>query len=206
MIPVLNAPTNPIGLPTANTSSPTRALLESASVAAGKTEPEASKEAKSRARSRDVTTASKVRPSHSFTCACEDLTTCALVTINPSALRITPDPNPRPLLPTCTVVRRSASATSPNPACAMALAPARPFCDLDGQLDQFAAANGLNFPGFSYRVRIQERLQIVGLLQCMAFQSYQNVADHQASAFRGTTRLHAEHNNSIRVGQREFGL
>src|SRR5690242_3422872 len=157
--PVVKAPENPRGLPIAITSSPGRSALESPAAAAGRLPAGTRRTARSRRASYPSMRASNRRPSHNSTSLREEWATCALVTIIPSAPQITPEPPLRRLSEnTCTVERRSCSATSPNVSMSV---PPRPLADRDAHLLFRAPAQQAGFDGLSRLGGFQRGLDLV---------------------------------------------
>src|ERR1019366_900244 len=126
--PVVSAPMKPMGLPMAITNSPTRSAPESPKVAAGRPPASTLSVARSRRASRASKVAGNSWPSQSRIEA-SPRATCALVTIWPSAVAITPEPPAlAPRKRTSTVERRNRSAISPK-ARAISVFPPGPFSD-----------------------------------------------------------------------------
>src|SRR5579883_2606623 len=176
MTPVDTAPAKPRGLPTAMASSPGRTASELPGEAGGSPLAITRKIARSRHGSRTSTRPGKRRPSHSSTSAVSARATCALVTISPFVLQMTPDPCPRPAGMTCTVERRSASAISPNPRMSV---PPRPLADGHGQLPPLARAHHFRL----------DRLADAAGFERLSPERHQHVPDQYAAFRRRPFRL-----------------
>src|SRR5579885_1815036 len=186
MTPVDTAPAKPRGLPTAMASSPGRTASELPGEAGGSPLAITRKIARSRHGSRTSTRPGKRRPSHSSTSAVSARATCALVTISPFVLQMTPDPCPRPAGMTCTVERRSASAISPNPRMSV---PPRPLADGHGQLAPLARAPDLRLDRLAAAAGFERLLNIVGVLDRLSSERHQHVPDQYAAFRRRPFRL-----------------
>src|SRR5262245_19999879 len=222
-IPTASAPTRPSGLPTANTSSPTRKASESPIVAAGRPPISIVSAARSRRASKLVTQPSEVCPSRSVTCARRPLTTCALVMITllfAPVSQMTPEPPlpPRPS-PISTLDRRRCSAIStiPDAEASCVRAPTtsvilsaillsspsmgRPFADCDRQVRALAAADDRCIDRLADAFRGESRLHIVYVHDRSGAQRHQHVADQKSGLVRRAAGLNAQYNYSAVIDQ-----
>src|SRR5437016_5827792 len=191
--PVVSAPTKPIGLPIAMGSSPGRTCEESAGRAAGRSSPLMCRSARSRRGSRLVISADNSRPSQSRTRKAELRATCALVTIMPSLVQITPEPLPQEPASIRTVERRSCSAISPNPVTAISFAFVLAFAHDDIQVLCCPSAHDFCGKCFADVFDGQVRLHVLGMGDRLPFERNQDVADHDSCFVRGALRLYFEY-------------
>src|SRR5712664_1389633 len=190
--PVVNAPTKPIGLPIAMASSPGRTWEESAGRAAGRSSPLMCRSARSRRGSRLMTSAGSSRPSQSCTRRAELRATCALVTIMPSLVQITPEPLPREPAWIRTVERRRCSAISPNPEMTILFAFVFAFAHDDVQVLSCTAAHDFGGECFADVFAIQMRLHVLEIRDGFPFERNQDVANQDSCFVCGALRLYFE--------------
>src|SRR5262250_256873 len=146
------------------TSSPTRSASESASVAAGSPDLATRSTARSRAASREISSAETRVPSHNWTSIGLNAATCAFVTIIPSGFTIVPDPCPRRPAPTCTVDRRSFSAISPKPGTGILGPPSRALAYGESRLLRHTGPQEFDAHGLPDYSGIGVGLEVVCLL------------------------------------------
>src|SRR5258708_23268965 len=152
-------------------------------------------DARSRWRSRAVTVASNSRPSQSCTQAGELRVTCALVTISPSPVQITPEPLPR--CPACrrTVERRSFSAISPKPMMAILVDSVQPLAHGDAEFPHRAAADDLCRQRPANILGMELRLHVLELCNGVTGQGQENIANQNACLLRWAAGFHFENND-----------
>src|SRR5580693_4487833 len=89
----------------------------------------------------------------------------------------------------CTVERRKRSEISPNPGVVISLRPPRALADGDRNFSERAASHQRGFHCFPYKAGLEHGLDIVGILDGLAVEGYQDVADHQTGALCRSGRL-----------------
>src|SRR5215470_5570778 len=136
------------------------------------------------------------------------LRTWALVAISPSPETITPEPPPPKLPPTTTVERRRRSATSPKPVNGISVVSARPLGHRDLHLLNFSSSQQLDGKSFANIVRAKQSVNIAGVLNLIAFNGEDEIADENSSFLRGTFGRDVEHDGgrlAAAIGTGEIG-
>src|SRR5258708_7688110 len=132
------------------------------------------------------------RPSQSCTRSAELRATCALVTIMPSLVQITPEPLPREPAWIRTVERRRCSAISPNPEMTILSALVLAFAHNDVQVLRCPAAHDFRNERFADVFARQVRLHVFETGDGLPFERNQDVANHDSCFVRGALRLYFE--------------
>src|SRR5580704_1924958 len=188
------APKKPKGFPTAIATSPGRTSAECAGGATLRLEAEIRRAARSRRESRALTSAVNSRPSQRVTSTREPLATCAFVMMVPSLFQITPEPLPRPPGCTKTVYRRTRSATSPNPAIPISIAPCWPFAHNDANLTAHSATQKLCGERLANLLTMKMRVYVFQSHNRLPIQPDQKIADQDAGRMCRPVGLHLQHN------------
>src|SRR5713101_6374537 len=181
-----------MGLPMAMASSPGRTCEESAGLAAGRSSLLRWRSARSHRGSRLMISAGSSRPSQSCTRSAEPRATCALVTIMPSAVQITPEPLPREPAWIRTVERRRCSAISPNPEMAILFAFGLAFAHDDVQILHRAATDDCRGECFADVFAGQVRLHVLEMGHGLPCERNQDVANHDSCFVRRALWLYFE--------------